>query len=190
MLSSAESSERSLTGSEGSQAAAPSVSTGNGISRIVPKGSAMDFTSSLLKVAHLVGFALALGCGTVKLVLLMRTIADRDFVPTFLRVSKPVTRVLVLGLVFLAVSGLGSILLGYPITVLLVTKLALVAAIFVLGPVIDKAVEPKYRKLVPTPGEPSSPEFLQLQRRFVVLEFTANLLFYAIALFWLLRQHY
>lgn len=57
--------------------------------------------------------------------------------------------------------------LAYPITMRLVLKLILVGAIWVLGPVIDNVVEPKFRKLAPAAGEAASPEFIRIQMLFL-----------------------
>lgn len=65
-------------------------------------------------------------------------------------------------------------------------KLALVVAIWVLGPIIDNVVEPKFRDLAPGPGESASPAFVRIQER-LLLEGVATGLFYVIVLLWILR---
>jgi hypothetical protein len=65
-------------------------------------------------------------------------------------------------------------------------KLFLVAVIWVLGPVIDNVVEPRFQKLAPAAGESASLEFVRIQKRYLVLEFIANGLFYLIVVMWLL----
>lgn len=144
--------------------------------------------SSLLLVAHLLGLGLGLGAATVKLVLLIRSKADLAFLPVYLAVSKPVTRLIVLGMILLTLSGIGWLVLGYPITARLVVKLVLVAAIWGMGPVIDNAVEPRFRKLAPAPGEQASPAFSKIQSRFLALEALATLLFYVIVVIWVARS--
>lgn len=142
--------------------------------------------SSLLSLVHLVGLALAVGCATAKLTLLLRTRTDPAFVPTFLAVARPITRLLILGLALLTLSGIGWLLLGYRFTPWLVTKLVLVGAIWVLGPVIDNVVEPRFRTLAPGPGEPASAAFVLAQRQFVLIEMLATGLFYVIVVMWVL----
>ncbi len=141
---------------------------------------------SWLSLAHLVGLALALGCATTKLVLLLRCRADPGFVPTYLGVARPVTRLLIMGLVLLTLSGIGWLLVGYRFTPLLITKLVLVAAVWVLGPIIDNVAEPTFRKLAPPPGGEPSPAFLAAQRRYLALEIAATGLFYVIVVMWVL----
>jgi hypothetical protein len=146
----------------------------------------MTSLPSLLLVAHLIGLALGVGCATAKLRLLVKCKADFAFVPAYLTAAKPITRLIVLGLGLLTLSGIGWLLLGYPFTPTLVVKLALVAAIWVLGPLIDNVVEPKFRKLAPGPGEPASPAFIIIQKRYLMMEIIATGLFYVIILMWVL----
>lgn len=141
--------------------------------------------SSMLSLAHLVGLALGLGCATAKLSLLMRCKADHAFVPTYIAVSRPVTRLIILGLVLLTLSGIGWLFAGYSLTRLLFLKLVLVGAIWLLGPVIDNLVEPKFVRLAPADGAPASAEFMKIQRQYLWLETTATGLFYVIVILWL-----
>lgn len=146
----------------------------------------MTSLPSLLSLAHLVGLALAVGCATAKLALLVRCKADHAFVPTYMAVARPVTRLIVLGLALLTLSGIGWLLIGYQLTPLLVAKLALVGAIWVLGPIIDNVVEPKFQKLAPGAGEPASPAFIRIQQRYLLLEVLATGMFYVIVVMWVL----
>ena len=57
--------------------------------------------SSLVSLAHLIGLALGVGSATVKLVLLLRCQADFTFVHTFLKVSRPITRLIIVGMILL-----------------------------------------------------------------------------------------
>lgn len=92
----------------------------------------------------------------------------------------------ILGLALLTLSGLGWLLVGYPVTPLLVVKLVLVGAIWVLGPVIDNVVEPKFLQLAPRPSEPPSPAFIRILGRYLWLETVATGLFYVIVVMWVL----
>lgn len=135
---------------------------------------------TLLSVAHLVGLALGLGAATVKMVLLLKCRTDLTFVPVYLRVTKPITRQIVLGIIILALSGLGWLLIGYEFSTLLIVKIVLVVGMFILGPIIDNAVEPKFRTLAPVPGAAPTPEFHKTYRQLLGLEVIATALFYAI----------
>lgn len=139
-----------------------------------------------LSVVHVLGLALALGSATAKLALLLRCRADTGLVPAFIAVARPITRVLITGMVLVTLSGIGWLLIGYAFTTLLIVKLVLVAAVWVLGPIIDNVAEPSFRKLAPKPGEPASPEFLVVMRRYLLLEVLATGLFYVIVLMWML----
>ena len=146
----------------------------------------MTSLPSLLSLAHLIGLALAVGGASAKLTLLLRCRTDHSFVPIYVAVAKPVTRLIILGLVLLTLSGVGWLLLGYQLTPLLIVKLALVGVIWVLGPIIDNVVEPKFRELAPAPGEPVSPAFIRIQQRYLLLEVGATGLFYVIVVMWML----
>jgi len=143
-------------------------------------------TPTLLTLAHLLGLVLAVGAATVKLTLLFRCKTDPSFVPEYLRLSKPVTRQIITGLVLLTLSGIGWLIYGYPFSTALIVKLILVLAVWILGPVIDNVVEPNFAKLVPGSGEPPSSEFLEAQRRYLFMELLATGLFYAIIVMWVL----
>lgn len=146
----------------------------------------MPSLPSFLSLAHLIGLALGVGSATAKLTLLLRCKADHAFVPTFLAVARPVTRLIILGLALLTLSGIGWLLLGYDFTPLLIAKLVMVVAIWVLGPIIDNVVEPQFQKLAPQPGESATPAFIQIRQRYLFLEVIATGLFYAIIVMWVM----
>jgi len=146
----------------------------------------MTSLPSILTLAHLIGLALGIGCATVKLTLLLRCRGDAAQIPAYLAVARPVTRLLISGLALLTLSGIGWLLYGYPFTQILVVKLFLVGAIWVLGPVIDNVAEPKFKELAPGPGEPASPEFIRIRRTYILLEIAATGLFYVIIVMWVL----
>jgi len=146
----------------------------------------MTWLQSLLSLAHLIGLVLGVGCATAKLALLIRSKSDPAFLPAYIAVARPVTRLIIVGLVLLTVSGVGWLLLGYPFTPLLVVKLCIVGVIWVLGPLIDNVFEPKFRKLAPATGESASPAFIRIQQRYLQLEVLATGLFYVIIVIWTL----
>ena len=74
----------------------------------------MSALPSFLSLAHLIGLALGVGCATAKLTLLVRCKADHAFVPAYVAVARPITRLIILGLALLTLSGVGWLLLGYP----------------------------------------------------------------------------
>jgi len=141
---------------------------------------------SLLTFTHLIGLALGAGAATVKLTLLFMCATDYTFVPVYLRVAKPVTRHIVLGMILLTLSGIGWLLLGHELTTRLLVKLILVGAIWVLGPFIDNVVEPRFQEMAPAPGAPPSPAFGRIRRQYLVLEVAATGLFYVIIVMWVL----
>jgi len=146
----------------------------------------MNSLPRLLLLTHLIGLALALGGATAKVVLLLRWSADPALWPVYRTASKPMTRQIVLGMVLLTVSGVGWLLLGYHFTPLLVLKVILVGAIWMLGPYIDRVVEPRVETLAPAPGEAPSPESVRNQRHYLTVEIIATGLLYAIVAMWVL----
>lgn len=141
-----------------------------------------------MTIVHLVGLALALGAATVKLVLLLQCRADGELVQVFLKVARPITRLIVAGMILLALSGVGWLLVAYDLTPLLIVKLVLFGSVFVLGPIIDNIAEPKFRKLAPAAGKPASPEFIRARQQYVALEVAATLFFYAIVVLWVMAS--
>lgn len=141
--------------------------------------------ASLLLMAHFIGLALAVGAATVKLVLLLKCRADPSFIPAYAKVSKPVTRHIMVGMLLLTASGVAWLVFeDSSISTLFIVKLALVAGVWILGPVIDTKVEPRFHELAPKPGESPSAIFLQAQRRFVGIELLATGIFYLIIVIW------
>lgn len=142
-------------------------------------------TWPLLSIVHLVGLVLAAGAATVKLTLLVRSNADRALVPAYLAVARPTTRLIIVGMILLTLSGVAWVVLfGFPLTLLLIAKLVLVAAIWVLGPVIDNLIEPRFRALA---AEPATPAFQGARMQYLAWEFVATSLFYVIIVMWALR---
>lgn len=139
---------------------------------------------SFLTLAHLIGLALAIGCATAKLALLFRSKLNHAFVPAYIEVARPITRLIILGLVLLVLSGIGFMLAGYQFTPLLIVKLVLVGTILVLGPVIDNVIEPTFLELAPVAGTSPSPAFIRIQRRYLLAETIATGLFYVIVVIW------
>jgi Na+-transporting methylmalonyl-CoA/oxaloacetate decarboxylase gamma subunit len=135
---------------------------------------------SILTLVHLIGLSLGVGAATVKLTLLMKAISDPEFIATYLKVMRPITRIIITGLILLTLSGIVWIFMGVTFTTLFIFKLILVLAVWVMGPIIDNVVEPKYKKLAPAPGNQASPEFIRIQRRLLTLETIATLDFYVI----------
>lgn len=140
----------------------------------------------MLTFAHLIGLAFALGAATAKVALLLRCRRDPSFVATYLQVIPSLTKLIVTGLVLLTVSGVIWLVQGYGFTPQLGVKLALVAAVWVMGPIIDKVAEPKFRALAPSAGSPASAPFAAAQQQYLMLELAATLTFYAIVAVWVL----
>ena len=137
-------------------------------------------------LVHQIGVALAVGAATVKVALLLRCRRDRAFVPVYLAVARPVTHVIIAGMIAVTASGLGWILLGYRFTPRLILKVVLVTAAWLIGPLIDNVIEPKFRKAVPVAGGTVPAAYLAAERQYLAVEIAATGLFYAILVLWVL----
>lgn len=146
----------------------------------------MTFLPPFLRLLHLVGLSLAIGAATVKVVLLLRSRNDAALLPSFFAVARPVTKLIIAGMILLALSGTGWLLVAYDLTPLLALKIALFACVFVLGPVIDHVAEPGFKRHAPSAGQAASPAFMRASRRYVALEIAATGLFYLIITLWVL----
>lgn len=149
-------------------------------------GPAMTSLSTVLSLLHLIGLAFALGAATVKVYLVLRCLGDRGFIRLYLLIVRPITRIIVLGLVLLTLSGITWLLVvgGYELTPRLIVKLALVGVVWIVGPIIDNAVEPEYRRLAPGPNASASPDFARVQKLYLGLELFATGVLYGITVFW------
>jgi uncharacterized membrane protein len=146
----------------------------------------MTMLPPLLTVLHLVGLSLAVGAATVKLTLLLRCRTDAALLQAYFAVARPVTKLIITGMVVLALSGSGWLLVAHDLTPVLTVKLVLFGCVFVLGPIIDNVAEPRFRRLAPPAGEAASPEFLRARTQYLALEIAATGLFYAIVVLWVL----
>jgi hypothetical protein len=139
----------------------------------------MEMLWKVVTFIHLSGLVLGVGAATVKIALVLAANRDRALVPAYIKVSRLITRFIVLGMVLLTLSGIVLLVLGARFSPLLVAKLIAVAAVWGIGPFIDNAVEPKLVRLAPAAGEEATSEFLVVQKQHLRLEVTAVLLFYA-----------
>ncbi len=142
----------------------------------------MSTVYTLLALMHLLGLVLGVGSATVKLVLLFRCNSNYGFMPVYFSVAKHITRLIVLGLILLTLSGIAWLFVGYSFTPLLIVKVVLVGLIWILGPIIDNVAEPRIEKLIPLQGDTASLAFVRIQKQYLALELLATLLMYAITI--------
>lgn len=140
--------------------------------------------STLLTIVHFIGLALSVGAASVKVVLLLKCKSDSAMVPVYLKVVRPITKVLITGIILLTLSGIIWLIDGYPFSTELIIKSVLVALIWILGPIIDNVAEPKFKQLAPTANQPASPEFSAIMNKYLALEILATGLFYVIIIYW------
>lgn len=144
----------------------------------------MNSLSTLLTIVHFIGLGLAVGAASVKVVLLLKCKSDSAMVPVYLKVVRPITKVLITGIILLTLSGIIWLINGYPFSTELIIKIVLVALIWILGPIIDNVAEPKFKQLAPTVDQPASPEFAAIMNKYLALEIFATALFYIIIIYW------
>ncbi len=142
---------------------------------------------TLMYIVHFIGMSLAAGAASVKLALVIKCRKDTTFIPSYLKVAAILTRQIVAGMILVTLSGLVWLVIAYDFTALLILKIILVGAIWILGPYIDKVVEPKFRRLAPAVGDAATSDFIRVQNQYLVVELSATLLFYIIIVLWMLR---
>lgn len=149
----------------------------------------MNSLYSILIFIHLVGLAFGVGAATVKVALLLRCKFDRSMIPFYLKIARPISHLIVIGIIILTLSGIGLVLEGYPFTTQLIVKLFFVGLIWIIGPIIDNVVEPKFRFMASNSSEQTaqlSVGFEKIQNRYITTEVIATLFFYIVIGIWIL----
>ena len=137
---------------------------------------------TFLSLMHLLGLSLALGASTVKLIILFRCKSDFGYVSVFIRISRHVTKVIITGLILLTLSGIGWLFAGYSFMPVIIVKVVLVGIVWILGPIIDNVIEPKYIKLASESSDAPTISFTGIQNKYLAMEITATGLFYVITI--------
>lgn len=138
--------------------------------------------SIAVMIIHLFGMAFGVGGATVKLILLLRTNSNHELLPVYFKVAKTITKLIVTGMVLLTLSGIAWLFMGYSFTTLLIIKVVFVGLIWLLGPVIDNLLEPKFESLALVSREKASPEFVRIRKLYLSVEILATALMYAITI--------
>ena len=134
----------------------------------------------LLILLHLLGLGFAVGAATLKLLFIYRCKKNPDFIPVFLKVLKPITGILLSGLILLTVTGIVWVIMSYSFTSLLIVKVVLVTLIWLIGPIIDKVVEPKFVRQGLAYSEESKSEFKKQWTNYFFIELIADLIIAAV----------
>ena len=142
----------------------------------------MYTVSNYLLLIHLVGIALAVGAATVKLNLVMKANSNSELFSSYFQLVKPITKLLILGMILLTLSGIGFIIIGTSLSTLLIIKMILVLFMWILGPVIDNVFEPKLQKLVVAHDSTLSASFVQAQKQYLLVEVLATSVMYVITI--------
>ena len=140
--------------------------------------------STLLTIVHFIGLGLAVGAASVKVVRLLKCKSDSTMIPVYLKVVRPITQVLITGIILLTLTGIVWLIDGYPFSTELIVKIVFVALLWILGPIIDNVVEPKFRQLAPSSDQSASPEFSVIMKKYLAIEIFATALFYIIIIYW------
>ena len=142
----------------------------------------MLILSEILYIVHIIALALAAGSATIRLLLLFKCKADYKFFNVYFQVAPLITRLIITGMIFLTLSGIAWIIIGYSLETLLILKIVLVAGIWGLGPIIDNIAEPKLKKYFPLPDRVPAAEFNLAQKSHLQLEIAATILMYAVVI--------
>jgi len=137
---------------------------------------------------HIFGLAFGVGGASAKFALFMKSYSDKESAPVFIKFAKPISQLILLGLILLTVSGIGWAALGYPEKQMLVVKHILVAVLWVVGILINNVYEPKLHRLAPTPGQSLTSGFFQVQKQLLALEAVGTICFYTIAVLGVLLE--
>jgi hypothetical protein len=142
---------------------------------------------TFLILMHIIGLILGAGAATVKIILLLKTKSDYLFLPAYIKASNPITKLIVSGLVLMTLSGIGFLLYGFPFSDELIIKLILVTAVWLIGPYIDKVIEPKFKAQAEIADNTATAEFKSIQKKYFTAELLATGLFYLVILYWILK---
>ena len=142
----------------------------------------MYTVSHYLLLVHLIGVALALGAATIKLNLVYKGSIHPELFSSYFRLVKPITRLLILGMILLTLSGIGFIIIGTSLSTLLIIKMVLVLFMWILGPVIDNVFEPRLHKLVMDQANVMSASFVHAQKQYLLIEIFATAIIYVITI--------
>lgn len=140
-----------------------------------------------LWLAHLLGLGLAFGAATVKLTLLVKSGDSAERIGAFIGASKTLTKQIVFGMLILTITGIVWLIRGYPLSLLLYVKIAIVAALWVLGPVIGAVIEPRFERLAPATGQEPTSAFLRTKGQYIGAEVIATGLLALVIVLWVLR---
>lgn len=135
--------------------------------------------SEILYVVHVIALTLAAGAALVKLLLVFRCKKDYTFYTDYFKVAPLLSKLIITGMILLTLSGITWIITGYALEPLLIVKIIIVTAIWIIGPIIDNRAEPRVEKLFPSPGVEPSAEFVGAQQQHLQLEIIATILMYA-----------
>lgn len=142
----------------------------------------MYTVSHYLLLVHLVGIALAVGAATVKLNLVMKGSSNPELFSSYFQLVKPITRLLILGMILLTLSGIGFFMIGTSLSTLLIIKMILVLFMWILGPVIDNVFEPRLQKLVVAHDSTMSASFVHARKQYLLIEALATGVMYIITI--------
>jgi hypothetical protein len=143
----------------------------------LPPGLPSNNLRTLFIFFHTVGLAVGLGGVTVNVTLMIKSRFDKELASNMAKILKTIGLLIFLGLVFLTISGIGFMRLGYPVTRTLAVKHVLVVALWIIGPLIFYFTS-KLAKLSPKPREYPSAKFLSTKRKMQALAAVALILWY------------
>ena len=137
----------------------------------------------LFNFIHFIGLAFGLGGATVASLISAKAEKDKEVSSAFIKIMPPISKLIMLGLILLIVSGIAiTFLVTWPINyVNLIIKHVLVILIVVIG-IITGVKSKKIMKLVPKKGGQISLNFMKAKHQIKVLSIINLILWYAVTL--------
>jgi len=147
----------------------------------------MSSCHTLILFVHLVGIALAVGAATMKNILTLKCNSDPGYIAVYRQVVRSLTKTIIAGMVLLTLTGVTWLITGYPLDTLIIIKMSLFVAVWILGPLVDNVFEPRFFNSAPVGDAAPSAEFIRAKNNYMAIDFLATAVFYAIILMWVLR---
>jgi uncharacterized membrane protein len=133
----------------------------------------------LFNFIHFIGLAFGLGGATIAAIISRKADRDKDIAIASMKIMPSISRLIVLGLIFLIISGIAlPFFIKWPLNKeMLVVKHILVILIVVFGMILGKNSK-KISKLAPRGNEKPSQEFLKIKKKIKIISLINLILWY------------
>jgi len=135
-----------------------------------------------MKILHLIGLSWGLGCSTLVFILNILSERSRELSPHVRKIMPISSRLTMLGLILLSVSGIVLAVIGFEewaTNWILMIKFVVVVVLVFVGILLASKILPKMQELAPEKGPPSE-EFLRLKKKAMIGGILNLILWYVI----------